>query len=312
MALDPRVRRRLKLRDIDTLIAVAQHGSMAKAAAHLSVSQPTVSKAVADMEHALGVRLLDRTAQGVEPNRYGQALLKWAAAVFDDLDQGVKEIAFLADPNAGELRIGAVEPMLGGFLAAVLVDINRRHPRIEFKITQMQSLAQQRHSLRERSVDLLIGRVMREDTEEDLATEVLFEEPWSVVCGADNPLARRRKLVLADLMNESWSLPGADGVIGAYLSEAFRAAGFERPRSVVTCGSIQMHLAMMAHGSFLAIFPRSLLRFSPNRMSIKVLPVELPGPPPPVGITTLKNRTVSPVGKLFVATARDVAASLRT
>jgi molybdenum-dependent DNA-binding transcriptional regulator ModE len=68
VAHSSRIWRRLKLRDLETLLAVAQWGSMAKAAVHLSVSQPAVSKAIADMEHVLGVRLLDRSAQGVEPH----------------------------------------------------------------------------------------------------------------------------------------------------------------------------------------------------------------------------------------------------
>jgi hypothetical protein len=73
MAWDPRIRRRLKLRDLDTLIAVAHAGSMAKAAVSLSVSQPAISNAIADMEAILGVRLLDRTTHGVEPTIYGKA-----------------------------------------------------------------------------------------------------------------------------------------------------------------------------------------------------------------------------------------------
>jgi len=114
MRRDTRVRRRLKLCDLDTLVAIARHGSMAKAAAHLAVSQPAISKIIAKMEQVLGVRLLDRSAQGVEPNLYGRALLKWATVVFDDIDQGVNEIEFLADPTKGELRVGATEPIVVG------------------------------------------------------------------------------------------------------------------------------------------------------------------------------------------------------
>ena len=131
-----------------------------------------------------------------------------------------------------------------------------------------------------------------------------------MVTGLNNPLARRRKLVLADLLNEAWTLPWRDSVVATYLAESFRAAGLREPRSVVTCGSIQMHFALMAHGPFLAIFPRSLLHFSADRMAVKVLPVELPGPPPPVGITTLKNRVLNPVAQLFIARARGVAKPL--
>jgi DNA-binding transcriptional LysR family regulator len=99
-------------------------------------------------------------------------------------------------------------------------------------------------------------------------------------------------------------------VIGNSLTEAFRAAGLDRPHTVVTCASLQMHKALMARGPFLAVFPRSYLHFSAERTSLKVLPVTLPGPPPPVGITTLKNRTLSPVTQLFINCAREVAMPL--
>ena len=88
------IRRRLKLRQLDVLIAVAQSGNMAKAAEHLSISQPVVSKAIADMEHALGVRLLDRSQRGVEPTPYGRALIKRGIAIFDEMRQGIEEIEF--------------------------------------------------------------------------------------------------------------------------------------------------------------------------------------------------------------------------
>ncbi len=311
MPTDARIRRRLKLRDLDTLITVAQCGSMAKAATQLSVSQPAVSKAVADMEHTLGVRLLDRTVQGVEPTLYGRVLLKWAAAIFDDVREGVREIEFLSDPTAGELRIGGTEPMFGGFLAAVILRINRQFPRIQFDVTQPVSLALQHRNLRERRVDLIVGRIMRDQLEDDLATEILFEEPWAVVAGLNNPLARRRKIAIAELIDEPWTLPPTETVVGTYLTRAFRDAGLDRPRTVVSCGSIQLHHALITEGPFLAVYPRSLLKFSAHRMPVKVLPVVLPGRPPPVGITTLKKRTLNPVTALFIAHAHEVAKPLR-
>src|ERR1700731_3048638 len=99
MQWNERIGRRLKLRDLHILLAVAKSGSMGKAASDLAVSQPAVSKAIADLEHTLGVRLLDRGPQGVEPTIYGRALLKCGLTVFDDLKQGVKELEFLADPT---------------------------------------------------------------------------------------------------------------------------------------------------------------------------------------------------------------------
>ena len=76
---------RLKLRDLRILLAVTQAGSMAKAATLLATSQPAVSRAIADMEATLGVALLERSSQGVQPTPYGDALIKRGVAVFDEL-----------------------------------------------------------------------------------------------------------------------------------------------------------------------------------------------------------------------------------
>src|SRR6266568_4054761 len=132
MQLSDRIGRRIKLQDVHVFIAVVQAGSMGKAARHLNTSQPNISKSIADLEQALGVRLLDRHRQGVEPTKYGRALLDGGAAVFDELRQTVRNIEFLADPAAGEVRIGC-NPLLGAtFVSAVVDRVSRRYPRITF------------------------------------------------------------------------------------------------------------------------------------------------------------------------------------
>ena len=90
-----RIGRRIKLRDLHVLIAVVQSGSMTKAAQGLAISVPVISKAISDLEYTLGVRILDRSAQGIEPTPYGHALLESSLAAFDELRQGVKNIEFL-------------------------------------------------------------------------------------------------------------------------------------------------------------------------------------------------------------------------
>src|SRR3979490_2833761 len=106
MQLSDRIGRRMKLQDLHVLMTVVQAGTMGKAAQRLNTTQPIISRSIADLEHALGVRLLDRHRQGIEPTEYGRALLDCGVAVFDDLRQGVKNIEFLPDPNAGEGGIG--------------------------------------------------------------------------------------------------------------------------------------------------------------------------------------------------------------
>src|SRR6187455_3108849 len=101
--------RRLRLRDLYVFSSVVRLGSMAKAAHELGVSQPAVSEVIADLEHSLGVRLLDRKPQGVTVTAYGAALERRSLAVFDELKQGIRDIEFLADPTVGEVRIGCPE-----------------------------------------------------------------------------------------------------------------------------------------------------------------------------------------------------------
>src|SRR5882672_10029375 len=101
MSAEDWVSRRLKLSDLRMLLAIVQWGSMSKAAVHLNISQSGVSKALSELEHTLGVRLLDRTPRGIEPTVFGSALLNRATAIFDEVRQGVKDIEFLADPTAG-------------------------------------------------------------------------------------------------------------------------------------------------------------------------------------------------------------------
>src|SRR5215470_1889675 len=110
MRWNDRVGRRIKLSDLHILLAVAQSGSMAKAASDLSISQPVVSRAINELEHILGVRLLERSRRGIELTQYGRTMLNCGHAVFDDLRQGVEHIEFLADPTAGEVRIGGTSP----------------------------------------------------------------------------------------------------------------------------------------------------------------------------------------------------------
>ena len=115
-----RIERRLKLHDMRVLISVVDAGSMHKAAERLATSQPAVSRAISDLEHALGVRLLDRSPSGIRPTPYGQAIIKRGLAVFDELREGVKDIKFLSDPRSGHLRVGCSEYAAGGPVLAVI------------------------------------------------------------------------------------------------------------------------------------------------------------------------------------------------
>src|SRR5262249_144319 len=128
---ESQIGRRLKLRDLHVLSKVVQHGSMAKAAQQLGVSQPSVSEVIANLHHRRGVRLLDRITQGVEPTIYGDALLKRSVAVFDELKQSIRDIEFLSDATTGEVRVGCMEAPWFTLLPDAILRFAKQYPHIE-------------------------------------------------------------------------------------------------------------------------------------------------------------------------------------
>lgn len=309
MRVTDRIGRRIKLQDVHTLMAVVQAGSMGKAARQLNTSQPNISKSIADLERALGVRLLDRYRQGVEPTDYGRALISGGAAVFDELRQTVKKIEFLADPVAGEVRIGANPALAGGFASVVINRLSKRFSRISFHLVSGISGALF-DQLRERNVDFLIARRFGPIDEDRVDFELLFEDVCVVAAGAHSPWARQRSLVLTELVNEPWVLPPPGSGIIWTAMEAFRAVGLEHPRNTVVTDSLQARMNLVATGRFLTIFTDSTLRVPTKRSELRALPVELPPARFPVGIVTLRNRTLNPTARLAIDTVRDVARSL--
>jgi DNA-binding transcriptional LysR family regulator len=303
-----RIGRRLKLRDMNILLEVAHSGSMAKAAARLAISQPAVSKAVADMEHAIGLRLLDRTPRGIEPTMYGAALVRRAAVIFDELKQAVDELESLADPYSGELRIGASESVAAGFLPAAIDRFSLEYPGIVVKAVQTVVAPLDFRELRERAIDLQLGRIPTAFCEEDLSAEVMFDDQIHIVTGLGSRWARRRRIALHELMDEAWALPTPDSLPGAMIAAAFLACCGKMPRvSVVTSSIHLLGEGLPATGRFLTILPASVLRFGKKRRSLKILPVELPIEPRPVGIIWLKDRTLTPAARLFADCARVLA-----
>jgi len=305
---DNQTKRRLKLRELDILMAVVKMGGMRKAADHLHMSQPTVSKAIADLEHTLGVPLLDRSPQGIEPTQYGRALLDCGMAVFDDLRQGIQNIEFLADPTVGEIRIGSNEALIAGLLPAVFGRLRRQRPGISIHVKPVSILTQQFLDLRERKVDIVVGRIAP-SIGEDITTDILFHERTVVVAGLKSKWTHRRKIELSELADEPWSLPSPDTLVGSLVADAFRASGLRFPPKGAAIGTLHLFCALLAREPFLAIVPNSLLQFG-SIPPVKVLPVNLPLPAWPVGIMTLKNRTLSRAVQLFIDCATEVAKPL--
>jgi DNA-binding transcriptional LysR family regulator len=302
--------RRLRLRDLFVFFTVVKCGSMAKAAAQLNVSTPSVSEIIADLEHSLGVRLLDRSPHGVLTTPYGEALLKRGEAAFDELRQGVRDIEFLADPAAGELRIGCSDSIIATILPPIIEHFRQQHPRVVLHVDNVTSPAIRFPGLRDRKYDLILARFVMplpdDHSTHDLNEEFLFDDPLVVAAGMHTRWVRRRQINLAELIDAPWILPASGTWTYSRMAEAFQALGLDMPKASLVTLAWPLVAHFLVNGQFITGCARSVARLS----RLKELPIDLPVQPWPVLMVTLKNRTLSPVVGRFMESARAVAKSI--
>ena len=310
---DSQIGRRLRLRDLHLFFTVAEHGSMAKAASQLGISQPSVSEVIADLEHTLGARLFDRRPRGVEPTMYGAALLARTRAVFDELRQGIRDIEFLADPAVGEVRIGCAVAASVTFLGPIIHAFSKSFPEVVLRVADVTATAWEHSGLRERKHDLFLhwcvtpfasGDILGSDVE----VEVLFADPLVIVAGTHSRWARRRRIDLAELVGERWLLGPPGTVHSADMIEAFRARGLAAPSIALESLSVPLRTHFLVSGEFITAMPKSVA----SQLPVKILPIAVPVRPWPFAVFTLKNRTVSSAVDRFIAHLREHARSIAT
>jgi DNA-binding transcriptional LysR family regulator len=303
MLWDDRIGRRLRLKDLHTLQTVAELGSMAKASQHLALSQPAISKAIADMEHTLGAPLLDRTSRGVELTECGRALMERARVIFDEIRLGVDEIENWTDPTQGEVRIGTTEPA-SGIVSEIISRLAGKHPRITYRVSVSDTDTLGRE-LRDRTLDVLLTGWVTPLVADDLTAEVMYRAPLAVMADKSHRLVARKKVKLADLMEERWTLSPPDTFLGRIVVEAFRRRRLQLPPTAVTTVSTSMRLNLLANGNFLTVLPTGMLRQRSSRAWLRALDVEL-GASLTAALITVKKRRSAGAVELFQEASRAV------
>lgn len=244
---ESQIGRRLRLRDLFVFSTVVRLGSMGKAAQELGVSQPAVSEVIADLEHALAVRLLDRGPQGVGVTAYGAALERRSLAAFDELKQGIKDIAFISDPTVGEVRIGCPESISAAILQPIIETFAQQYPGVLLDVDTVNTLsfAQQ---LRDRNLDVVLARGgwPLEDPRlvTDFNVETLYDDELVIAAASSSRWARRRKVDIAELRGERWILTSSDRWNYQIIANAFQRSGVEMPKIGIKTLSVHLRANM--------------------------------------------------------------------
>jgi DNA-binding transcriptional LysR family regulator len=195
-------------------------------------------------------------------------------------------------------------------LPSVIQRFRKQYPGVLLHVDDVSSLASLLSGLRDRKFDLAMTRTVRPFTvdEDDLNVEILFNDRMVVVAGVRNPLSRRRKIDLAELIDEPWILSEPDTWNHMRLTEAFQARGLAIPKASLVTLSVPLRAHFLVNGPYIAPFAEATLPLlNADHLALKALSVDLPDRPWPVLIVTLKNRTLIPVAERFIECAHEAA-----
>lgn len=295
--------RKLKLRDLRVFQIVAQCGSMGRAAAELGVTQSAVSQIILSLEQIHGVKLFDRTPQGVTPTIYGRALEEGVAQSADTLEQTLRRISFLQDPTVGDFRIGCPDTV-SVLLVPLIEKMFKQSSRVTAHILDTVAPTLHVPAVLERQIDFAIvriaGPINTHQFHPDLRVEVLFHDRTIVVAGKNSKWARRRKIELSELEGENWILPPPETLNHQVVVQSLAAAGCQPPQINLLTFSFQLRTKLLSDGPYLSVMPLSVMKMCGDWLPVKSLPVTLRPHVWPTVLVTLKNRTPNPLAEIFI------------
>lgn len=300
-----RLPRHLKMGELRAFMAVMEHRSFRKAATVLHLSQPAVTKAIAALEHTLGVKLFDRLANGIEPTLHAQGFAPHAAAIFDQLRRAALELTRLSSGATGHLRVGTVPMPAIPFLPLAVGRLIDAHPDVQVSVIEERE-SELFDRLRRRDIELAILRLALVEPSEDMRVSRLFDEKLCVLAAKSHPLASHPQPSWPELLRHRWVLPPADCWFYEFVQRTLARLEMPMPHAVVETLSIQQQFNMALHGGLLAFGMRSQISFAPGRDFLVRLPFELPVMGAMVASVGLKAHEPSPLARLLVEAMRAV------
>ena len=302
------LQRALTLRHLRLLVALEDLGQVGRVAAALNISQPAVSKALAEIESGVGVALFDRTPRGLVPTAHGACLLRYAHMMSNEIGRAIDELTGLERGIAATLAVGATAGAGTGYLLnAAILQARQRLP--ELTVTVSEGLREhQLRQLRTGRLDLVVGAALDSAVPDDLDSTPLYIDALVIVCGMRHALAAKRKLDWAAVASEAWVLPPRSTRVRAAIDALFRRSGTVRPRVLAETLSLDLILELLAQGGALAVLPQHLARRLAVAGQVRALDIDTPGLVMPVSVFTLAGVPLSAAADAFRSCLVEAAA----
>jgi DNA-binding transcriptional LysR family regulator len=307
--LDWYIRANLKPRHLQLLVALDDLRNLGKVAASLNITQPAVSLALGELEKGLGIRLFERTARGVNPNVYGECLIRQARVVLSSLAQARDELRALLSGASGKTTLGALPAMAPAVVPKALALLKQRTPGTTVLVHEgaMETLLPE---LRRGAIDLIVGRLLsHRQSSDDLSEKPLFEGSSTVVVGAAHPLARRKRLRWSDLSAFPWVLPPVGSLPREPLESALQQHGVAIPSNTIETLSTHVILTYLQSSDALGILSKVVADHYRDLGLLAVLPLELPDVLRPIGLTWRRDAALSPATLQMMQAIEAVSAA---
>lgn len=308
--IDRVLRSNLKLRHLQLLVVLDQFRHLGRASEFLALTQPAVSKTLAEVERLFGVPLFVRSTRGTEPTVFGHTVVRFARSVLADFDRTRDEIAAVASGAAGRVRVGAMVVATPVLLALAIERLKAVSPQTTVLVEE-GDLTRLLPQLRLSELDLFIGRLEPGYAAPDLETEPLYEEPMSIVCGPEHPLAKRRRVTWAELAAQPWVMPPPWASSRVKLDQMFYKHRLNPPVDVIETASFLVTLTCLRERGAIGFWARSVAEHYRDRDLVQLLPIEVFIELPPVGLITLRGRLRTPAAEQFIVCLRAADAARR-
>lgn len=294
---------RLSLRNLRLVEVISREGSLVRAAQSMNMTQSAVTKALQELEAAVGVQLFDRTNRGALPTPFGEALAAHARVVMTQIRHATQELAELKDGSGGTVAVGTLLSASVQLLPQAIAKVQRDRPNLRVRIFEgtNESLMP---LLRRGDLDMVVGRLPEFRERQGIRQEILFEDDARVVVGPAHPLAGASGLTLRDLLDWPWILPSQDTNLRSQIDNAFREEGCEPPTGSVESVSILVTRALLMTGPYVAVWPTQLAGTEAAMGSVDVLPLPLLSTARSVGLSVRAEGRMSPAAKVMIEALR--------
>jgi DNA-binding transcriptional LysR family regulator len=298
---------RLKLRHLTLVCALADQGTMLRAAEHLHVTQPVLTRGLRELEELLGARLFDRGPKGVTPTAVGLTFVGHARAVLGQIGQAGTDVDDLVHARSGRVRVGTHLAGASLLLPKAIAQLKRGSPGITVLVREATPDVLG-NELRAGDLDLVVSRLQPATADPRLRSEQLYREPIALVTRPAHPVQHRhgqdlRPPELTDLLAYPWVLPVQQTDLRHQLEDMLAEAGLPLPADRVECSSMMITRYLLVETDAVAVLP---LLVAEHDEKLSVLPVRLPSLRHPVGLIRVADRWVSPAVHLLIGELRAV------